>query len=314
MTSKPQCSTKVKRLSERDAVTIIAGFQCVDGVVLCADTQETIGGLSKLNVPKLRCEPPNFAVGFGFPSDLAVAFCGAGSGPFIDKLVDRAWEEARQGADFDDACLRIEGSIKEVYREYGQIYQPGFVPEAELIYGVRMDERSGLFQAVGPLVNEKSGYVSGGMGCYLANFLASRMHGSHLSVRQGIIIAAFVLFQTKEHVDGCGGESHIAVLRDRATSGKVDSKRVESLTSLLAQADRSVGEILVHCADLGLSKNDFLSKSVEIVELLETVREHEVGQLKEHYDFMKALFGGTQDDELGLPKPFEENPPESGNL
>ena len=38
---------------EQIAVTIIAGFRCQDGVVICADTQETSGS-AKRNVPKLE--------------------------------------------------------------------------------------------------------------------------------------------------------------------------------------------------------------------------------------------------------------------
>jgi hypothetical protein len=33
-------------------MTIIAGFRCQDGIVVCADTQETFGS-AKRNVPKL---------------------------------------------------------------------------------------------------------------------------------------------------------------------------------------------------------------------------------------------------------------------
>jgi 20S proteasome alpha/beta subunit len=33
-------------------MTIIAGFKCHEGLVLCADTQETVGNVSKRNVPK----------------------------------------------------------------------------------------------------------------------------------------------------------------------------------------------------------------------------------------------------------------------
>ena len=51
-------------------MTIIAGFKCSEGIVICADTQETIG-TSKRSVPKLRFEP------FGGPHEgdtLAIAF------------------------------------------------------------------------------------------------------------------------------------------------------------------------------------------------------------------------------------------------
>src|ERR1700736_2006283 len=75
------------------AVTIVAGFKCKEGIVLCADKQETIEPL-KRHVPKLRIEPKRDFYGGDLADELMVAFAGAGNGPFIDKLVSRAWEDA----------------------------------------------------------------------------------------------------------------------------------------------------------------------------------------------------------------------------
>jgi hypothetical protein len=67
-------------------VTIIAGFRCQGGVLLCSDTQETSGD-AKRNVTKLQCfqGPVVGQDGNGMVNaDLALAICGAGYGPFID--------------------------------------------------------------------------------------------------------------------------------------------------------------------------------------------------------------------------------------
>jgi hypothetical protein len=75
-------------------VTIIAGFRCQDGIVICADTQETtsMGGipLSKRNIPKLQFNEHNIydRSQAGLP-ELAVASCGAGDGPFIAINLER---------------------------------------------------------------------------------------------------------------------------------------------------------------------------------------------------------------------------------
>ena len=44
-------NSKPERL-RRKCVTIAAGFRCVDGIMLCADTQETLGFLKRKH-PKL---------------------------------------------------------------------------------------------------------------------------------------------------------------------------------------------------------------------------------------------------------------------
>jgi hypothetical protein len=136
--------------------------------------------------------------------DLALAMCGAGDGPFVDKVASRAWDALRGVADIYEASDAVESMIKETYQEFGQIYQPGTFPQAELIYGITIGGQSRLFQASGPLVNEKS-YASSGIGYYLADFLAGRMgaSGEHgwLTTRQCVAVAAYILFQAKEHVE-----------------------------------------------------------------------------------------------------------------
>ncbi len=128
-------------------MTIIAGFKGFDGIVLCSDTQETIEH-SKRKVSKLRIEPSDGK------SEIAVAFCGAGdNGPFIVKIISVAWEDVQTATSLDEATNEIEKSLTKTYREYGQIYQRGYVPHAELIYGVKMHGSSKLFHASGPIVN-----------------------------------------------------------------------------------------------------------------------------------------------------------------
>jgi len=145
--------------------------------------------------------------------------------------------------------------IKETYQEFGQIYQPGSFPEAELIYGTTIGGQSRLFRACGPLVLEKS-YASSGIGHYLADFLAERMgaNGEHgwLTTRQCVAVAACILFQAKEHVEGCAGNSHSAVLRESESSGMVDFQLVEHLTEYLKVADMFTGELLFDTADFSM--------------------------------------------------------------
>jgi hypothetical protein len=79
-------------------MTMIAGFRCQDGIVVCADTQETSGS-AKRNFPKLEftkgptwSENQNEMINHG----LALALCGAGHGPFVDKVASRAWDAGRR--------------------------------------------------------------------------------------------------------------------------------------------------------------------------------------------------------------------------
>jgi 20S proteasome alpha/beta subunit len=298
-------------------VTIIAGFRCQDGVVICADTQETSGS-AKRNVPKLEffsgptiCPEQNKLINH----DLAIAICGAGDGPFVDKVASRAWDALRGVSDIYEASDAVESMIKETYREFGQIYQPDSFPQAELIYGITKGGQSRLFQASGPLVNEES-YASSGIGYYLADFLAGRMGANGergwLTTRQCVAVAAYILFQAKEHVEGCGGNSHIAVLRESESSGMVDFRLVEHLTEYLKLADGFMGEILLATADFATTDSTLTERIESLTGTIKFVRDEEMKKLKEDRNFDRSiwLFGGERPtDDLGLP--IEASTPES---
>lgn len=304
---KPFQNYKPERLLRRDAVTVVAGFRCNKGVVLCADTQETIG-VSKRHVPKLRFEQIDGA-GAMTGSDLGVAFCGAtDNGAFVDKIVDSAWSSAKNQSDIDNVCASIEKSIEDTYRHFGGIYQSGFMPYAELIYGVKMGGESRLFNALGPVVNKKEDYCTGGVGAYLADFLSARMYAPCLTTQQCVILAAYILFQTKEHVDGCGGESHIAILREDAASGLVELKRVAAITENLHRADLQLGNLLLTSSDIDLSDSEFKNDAATVIQVLEIFRDDQRKDF-DKWDKLRRSFdrryGMTlRRDSFGLPSFF----------
>jgi hypothetical protein len=242
-------------------------------------------------------------------SKLAVSFCGAtDNGAFVDKIVDSAWIAARDEDSIENVCAAIEGSIKEAYREFGEIYQTGYCPFAELIYGVKVKDKSRLFVATGPLVNEKDGYCTGGVGTYMADFLAERMYDITLSIQQCVILAAYILVQAKEHVDGCGGTSQIAILRENSPSGMVDTDRIALITDNLKNADRNLGRLLLQSSDLDLSDAEFRKEATEAIDRLEIFRVEQRKEFKNWKQFKKTLhsmFGiDTPVDSFGI---FEEN-------
>lgn len=308
----PRSKPNDSRLSWRKAVTVVAGFRFKRGVVLCADTQETVGDIYKRHVPKLRFEESPRAYASLGGSDLAVAFCGAtNKGSFVDKLVDRAWIAARNESDIDAVCEAIEKSIEETYRHYGGIYQAGYMPDAELIYGVKMGGQSRLFSANGPESNQQQQYCTGGVGSYLADFLVARMYTEGLTVQQCVILAAYVLFQTKEHVDGCGGKSHIAVLGEDGPSGQVDAQRIEAITKNLEQADLELGPLLLASCDLDIGEEEFKVQADNVYTFLKSHRDKQKEDFEEWERFRRildSLLGGlkVKRDSFGFTQSIDE--------
>jgi hypothetical protein len=63
----------------RKAVTIVAGFRCIDGLVLCTDTEHS-DGLSKFQRSKIQ--------GY-MDKDCVVRFAGAGHSDYIDMTIEK---------------------------------------------------------------------------------------------------------------------------------------------------------------------------------------------------------------------------------
>jgi 20S proteasome alpha/beta subunit len=303
--ARPIPKPKIERLPKgRKALTIVAGFRCHEGIVLCADTQETVGA-SKRNIPKLRFEP-NHRSHIGVdPDKLAVCFCGAGSnGVFMDEMIERAWDASYEAASLDEACNSIKTAIKDYYKESGAIYQVGYCPEVELIYGVKMHGESRLFYSLGPAVVEKKNYATGGQGLYLADFIASRSYNEYLDLKPCVILAAYILFETKENVEGCGGDSHIAILRNEGTSGQLNWHHIQVLSDFLRQADKRAGDLLLSAGDFTADNETYKAQALTQIDLICRLRDEQIDKIKDHSELLSALFGTddkAEDDEYGFP-------------
>lgn len=279
-------------------MTIVAGFKCKDGIVLCADTQETIEH-TKIQTPKLRFEPRD-EENYDGTDELMTVFAGAGQGPFIDKLIDRAWEDVQLATNFDEACDEAEKSIKLTYKEYGQIFQNGYCPYAELIYGIKMNGKSALFRADGAVVNEKKEYTAGGTGLYLSNFLCSRMYSRNFTIPQAIILASYVLFQAIEHLDGCGGEQHIAVLRNNGESEVIDPVTLGGIITQLKHLDKEAARILIAAVNLDLPEQKYEGLVEHFRLLLSSTRAQHKVEIQGWPEIKKAVVDRSKAKKRGV--------------
>ncbi|MBZ5550310.1 MAG: hypothetical protein LAO22_20515 [Acidobacteriia bacterium] len=268
-------------------MTIAAGFVARDGIVLCADTQETYGQLLKLNTPKMIVRPDSF-----IPGGPRIVFAGAGHGPFIDKLANEAWKRVSTRTpvgQFAEVCDDIESLIKDVYEEFGRIYQTGAMPEAELIYGVALSGKIGLFKAHGPIVNPISGYTSVGVGLYLADYINSRLGLDSPELADSgwyEILAIYLLQQAKEYIEGCGGDSHVLTLTPSGRISRVDPADVALIANHISALDRNSSTVLMSSPDLKLTNEEFEGRIEMFVNLARKLRAAQ-GDERIHIELMR---------------------------
>ncbi|MGA2904972.1 MAG: hypothetical protein ABSD98_14145 [Candidatus Korobacteraceae bacterium] len=229
-------------------MTIAAGFRCVDGIMLCADTQETVGFLKRKH-PKLDVRG---ATAYPFTlstephdeheqrNDPCAVFAGAGNdGDFLDALVDKLWR-AMNGKGSEGLDAMIEAAEDELIVQYQRFVKvmPDGVPKTLLLVGVWAGP--GDFELVkinGPVL--KRGIILDAVGCGedLVTYVTSRLLYMKSWLTQAIPVGIYMIDQAKEHVDGCGGDTQLVAIRELGRVEAYTSEDVKAETSRLRELD-----------------------------------------------------------------------------
>jgi hypothetical protein len=242
-------------------MTVTVGFLCHDGVVLGADSQESYEGSAlKRSVPKLVILPPVEDDKEEDPPDRRVIFTGAGDSSLVDKLIDETWlEAALANPTVVDIASAIERRIIELHQQYEKVYHPGYMPNAQLTYGIWCAKETRLFHSNGPVVNEvgkltgsllpgrASGYKATGTGNVITDYIQERMRARPHSVTDAIVLTAYMLEQAVLYGEGCGGDVRIACLQNSGKTTKVNLDQYT--TSILRELDDQISQAVLAAAN-----------------------------------------------------------------
>jgi hypothetical protein len=238
-------------------VTIAAGFRCNDGIIICSDTLETVGDYGKrkqskivvkpsvcptppIPMPRRKSDPPLPPPPVR-PECIAV-FAGAGEADFLDKLTDSIWLHINQsGLSFDARVGALEDAAIEFHQKYWPVYPPDQRPEVHLVVALWTSDKYGLFKVIGPIVNEVITYESVGYGISLSKYICDRFYRKSMSMRDARIISVYMLEEVKEHVQWCGGDSHVLSLSASGYTDYLTDFDVEWGKNRFARFDKSLG-------------------------------------------------------------------------
>lgn len=205
MPPKPQGFPIYERLKKVKAVTIALGFNCVDGVVLCADRQMTATGWHKYNESKM------YAIsGFGEQPTYTVMLTYAGSPHVMKAMHQKIADTATDDTHFVSiGSLKglLEGCLSEMTRED--------VETTNFLCGFcRKGGTLGLLRTNGYQVYEVGGYDCIGVGdSSLLRFLSKLLVSSPMRAWPAVAVGDYMVKQAKEFIDGCGGPTDIYILR-----------------------------------------------------------------------------------------------------
>jgi hypothetical protein len=192
-------------------VTICAGFHCSEGIVLCADTQETVEGVVRRNVPKLELRP---SADIFIENEPHAIFAGAGDSDLIENLIDRIWTAMTNKSTLDDMIQGAQEELFEAYAQLSSAYQVGYLPEATFLIGVWCPPHDvELIRVRGPVLVRRIPLDAIGCGTILSTYITNRLAWHKSSFSEVVPACLYMLDEVKNYVEGCGGDTHLATLR-----------------------------------------------------------------------------------------------------
>lgn len=187
-------------------MTIALGILAADGIVIAADTQETIGPT------KAHGEKVSISV----TAKGVIAVTGAGSAGHLDAMAQQVQKDFRQSRDSD-----LERVIRDSFgRFYAQHVFPLYpfdkrFPDPDLwaIIGIDSGGRRLILANEQTAMRQCRRFVAVGAGQEQASIILGRTFIPDLPIRRAALLAAYTIYSVKEHVEGCGKNTEVYMLQ-----------------------------------------------------------------------------------------------------
>ena len=188
---------------KRCRVTLIAGLQCLDGILLASDREES-GGDRKGSVPKI----------FEFHnSDCVLAVAGAGHGPLCDLTIERMRRAANKEADkfVEDHERVLKDVLLEVHSEY--IWNSASSDDRRIAFIIAVQDlikkEQLLYLTCEEILQPRVDYACSGTGEIIGGYFLERLYQPDLLIAESEHLLGFILKEAKDSVGGVGRENGI---------------------------------------------------------------------------------------------------------
>jgi len=196
-------------------MTIALGILTGDGVVVAADTLETRGaGFAKTNIPKILTGGTTGKSGCG-----CYAVTGAGDSAYLNgikqEIADLFLNHSRAGT----VNSAFESELKKLVRRFHVQHIIPFAkypdyerPSIDILIASSHSHSHRLWVTNRPDTSGAFPYATVGCGSGYAKALLDRLNLPWADMKLVKIVAAYVVFSTKNNVEGCGGNTHVATV------------------------------------------------------------------------------------------------------
>jgi 20S proteasome alpha/beta subunit len=199
-----------------NAMTIAASITTENGVILCAESQITEG--------QAKFHESKFSSAF-WGAEIGFASVGAGYWDYVKMAYEDLRTALLTRSASEDVSQTIRSTVTSIYANQIAAH-PGAgtyeKPSISLLTAVMLkgDPHPLVIKSSETAVHTASAFDVIGTGQDLAKYIASKLFRNNLSDDQGAALAAYILEEAKQNVDGCGGTSQVIWI------GKTGFKRV----------------------------------------------------------------------------------------
>lgn len=245
---------KPGRLSWRKKVTIAAGFECTDGIVLCSDSELTYSDWLRLQGSKMQV----FA-----GTNLSGIMTGAGSWDYVlmalEKISMLIGTRLRNNVPVTwfDIQRIVEAVVLEIYSRHIHFYPSDPKPGFSLLLGIWSGQQPVLIRTDDTAVVHDHGFQAVGAGFILARHLADTLYSSDMSIREGYFLAIYILRLAKKYVPGCGGQTSILGIDAAGKTYGPYGLDITDLETHFAEFDKVLRPLLVSFPNTRLPDKDF---------------------------------------------------------
>jgi hypothetical protein len=240
-------------------MTYIGAFRCHGGAIMCADTLETRGD-NKNYVEKIEIVEDH-----SFP--LAVG--GAGVEDILKPFMQEIIERVKVSKPATKAALQTE--IKETIKTVYENDLPALVLKKQhltpqfIIVAKPTSEDYCIFPVIGKrLYKEQSRAIIGYPSAY-NHALLKRLHRNDLPMQQAVMLAIYLVSQSKQFDDGVGGDSQIVIVRDNG-AWIDDDQYVAQAEAYIAEFLKLIDSLFLNSVDVTIPPSKFPDKLQEFVE------------------------------------------------
>jgi 20S proteasome alpha/beta subunit len=247
-------------------MSYIAAYHCQTGIVMCADTQETVGEhknyVEKLSIVEDQLYP--------------LAIGGAGFGPLIDTAMQEITDRAKESKPKTRPELRIllKSCLCEVFeKDLPTLVAPKRLHSPEFLVAAKPTEEDFcIFFARGRRVLEEPRTAIIGYGTSYNAELLKRLHCETLSMQQAVMLGVYLVSQSKKLDDGVGGETRVALVVENG-AWIDDAEYIANSEQRVQDFLKVIDELFFSCIDMSIPPKQMPEKLTQFTGKVSQLRD-----------------------------------------